>query len=386
MTFPFPNLTINFGHETINAIPTSAYHITDIPLTTRLVVLYNLIYTNTHTGENINSIIPYYISDGHTNNFRANMLFPFICINDPTNPSSGCAKNTLITRGLLYKYNVIKNLNSEFIYRWINDSIVTNYGDDGRDFLSNILPGSSKMYSEGVSSVLLRIENLLDFFIALFSERIINVYPLEQYRPNIRDLPDPFNFGKNTCGRNETRELIHIYDFYRSQLLVFLRDYFNKFVMEYKIIAYEFRELPLTPITLEEFNNIPQVKICTFPIDPETLTLINDAHRENTQNYIEISNKLIGMIRPMITLHTDRETFFTIFKDVPPEHRDQFITNYAKFFHKFSFFIKDSEIMPHTALDRIIAGWGASCQNGGYHEKYIKYKLKYLNLKNTSIN
>jgi hypothetical protein len=250
----FPNITINIGPEIINAIPLRAYSITDIPF--RYVVLYNLKHINRNSGVITDSFIPYYISDGQTNNFRANMLFPFICINERSNPITGCATSDSIP-GLLYKYSAIRNLNSEFVTTWINGNIRTNYGPRAEIFFDEMSRNSIDGRI-GISSVLQRIENLLDFFISIFSERVVNEYPNETYRPNITVPATPFDFTKNTRGQRESRENLDIYDYYRSQILVFLRDYYRKFVIEYKIITNIYTELAFIPITAAEFNNLPE--------------------------------------------------------------------------------------------------------------------------------
>jgi len=379
MTFPFPNLTITFGTATINASPISAYHIND--QWSRYVVLYNLSYRN--ELEKINSIVPYYISDGLTNNFRANMLYPFICVNELDNRDSGCATNHTAAHGLLFKYAVIKNLNSRYIYTWINNQIKERFGQRGIDFLKHELPTCSRDYTEGVSSVLLRIENLLDFFIAMCSERIMNNYPILSYRPY---EPDPFNYAINSLGRNETHEYIDIYDYYRQGLLVSLKDFYKKFVDDYKFIVSFYLNLEFKPITTEEFNNLPEVKICRGR-DDEVDDKIYFEQRNNTQNYINISNCLVDMIKPMLNFHTkDDAEFFRRFNHVQADQQVKFREQYCEFFGIFfkEFIIPAKIIYPPPSLDTNVRGWGASCASAKkvrYYDKYIKYKLKYLALK-----
>ena len=167
LTFNFPKLIINFNNKQIIALPVNAFKIID--LFDRIIVLYKFTYYDYLSREYIESTIPYYLSDGQTNNFRANMLFPFICINDPDNLKSGCAVNDIEPRGLVYKYHAIQNLNLNIVRDWINSEIIKEFGKDkGSNFINIILEESSKSkgvsHRIGVSSVLPRIENLLDFF------------------------------------------------------------------------------------------------------------------------------------------------------------------------------------------------------------------------------
>jgi hypothetical protein len=150
------------------------------------------------------------------------MLYPFICVNEPDQRDSGCATRQDAPRGLLFKYGVIKNLDSTLIYEGINNKIVERFNTKGVDFLKYELPICSRGYTEGVSSVLLRIENLLDFFIAICSKRIMNKCPIDSYRPN---PTHPFNFAENKPGINETHEYIDIYNYYRQLLLESLNDF-----------------------------------------------------------------------------------------------------------------------------------------------------------------
>jgi hypothetical protein len=316
------------------------------------------------------SIIPYYLSDGQTNNFRANMLFPFICINDPQNLNSGCAVNDIGTKGFVYKYYVIQNLDLNRIKDWINSEIIKTYGQRGHDFINIKLKESSENNTIGVSSVLPRIENLLDFLLAISSERIINKYPIEEYRPNIRHPPNSFDFKFNTRGMKENKEDIDIYDFYRDRLLFFFNEYYNKFMKDYKFINILTNKFPLHPITLNDFNNIYVVKIC----NSETKQ-INPLHRQNTDNYINISNKLLEIIKPMITFHENYD-FWKKFNDVPLEETHVFIEKYKYFFGIFNSLIKEPVIIKNPSLDNNIIGWNAKCK-----KKYLKYKLKYLSLK-----
>jgi hypothetical protein len=356
-----PNLNITIDNNIISAIPYQSYLLTDLS-PPRLVVLYKLSYFNSTTGETITSIIPYYISDGQTNNFRANMLFPFICVNEAV-PGSGCP-SIKTNRGLLFKYHAVKNFDIHAYDKYIIDEIkkIPN-----GSIIDDILKKSSMNNSIGVSSVFRRLTNILDFFIAFCSERIATEYPIEQYRPNLNNPSDALNFTMNTYGRNEQKEYIEYYDKYRSLILMILQDNYNKFVKEFKIINNVFTPLSFKTISLKDFNNLPEIKLCTH--ESESIRSI----QLNYYNYTLISIKLGEMIQSICDLHTKPEFFLTYYNSVNEIHQPNFIASYAKFFN----FIKRFLHLPKSRkLEQNIDDWNAKCYN-----KYLKYKSKYLKLK-----
>ena len=184
MKFKFPLLKIIVLNETIVLKPFKFYKV-KYEKQSRLVILYNMTYTN--DKETLKSIIPYYISDGATNNFRANMLYPFICIQD-LSQTEDCPQE-IITKymtGLVFKYRTIKNINFDMVEKEIDNKLKEKFGSKiyYQFIISNYEITKGREYSVGVKSVLSRLENLLDFMLAISSERIINDYPIEQYRPN----------------------------------------------------------------------------------------------------------------------------------------------------------------------------------------------------------
>jgi hypothetical protein len=61
---------------TFTFMPTIAYELLDTPGHRKIIITYSLIYKNKKTQEGKKSEINYFLSDGHTNMFRANILFP----------------------------------------------------------------------------------------------------------------------------------------------------------------------------------------------------------------------------------------------------------------------------------------------------------------------
>ena len=75
-----------------------------------IVIMYSIIFT--HGNEIIKAEIPYYISDGHTNHLRANMIFPFICFNNKDRDIfPNCFDVPRYEENLLVKLLTFSNLN-----------------------------------------------------------------------------------------------------------------------------------------------------------------------------------------------------------------------------------------------------------------------------------
>ena len=76
------------------------------------------------TKETLSTTIPYYISDGHTNHLRANMLFPFMSYNMEVNQNSPYVRGR---EGLLFKYNIGQNINTNSIEEWVRLEFIKFY-------------------------------------------------------------------------------------------------------------------------------------------------------------------------------------------------------------------------------------------------------------------
>jgi len=111
---------------------------------TYIVIIYLLILLDKRTHRTVEAIIPYYLSDGSTNDLRANLIFPFVCFNEQNPNILNCPYNRNYHKGTLYKYLVGRNLD-----------------------LSKVIHPST-ISTMGINSVLSRIENLLDLIICLF--------------------------------------------------------------------------------------------------------------------------------------------------------------------------------------------------------------------------
>ena len=235
-------------HETleyttfIELVPTK-YYICNTPIKSEVrAVLYTLSCVKTNnidlTTTTEETEIFYYISDGYTNGLRANILYPFWCLNDKTGLGKDCPFTTgIISDWGLFKLAIFKNLDLKIIDKVVFDKTVEHFKeiiknmDMGmlveeypalRQFYKppiNTLNGLLKIYPDkkrivniivdklvknelqslsdsgnyrgqihtidssnpsmdfmtvGIRSVLRRVQNMLDFLIAFINENITN--------------------------------------------------------------------------------------------------------------------------------------------------------------------------------------------------------------------
>ncbi len=146
----------------------------------RLAVIYKLTLIDyqlpdTDVNHRIESYTTYYISDAKTNNFRANLLLPFLCIKDETVEShltttrndTSCLLSSIsdnYKRGLLYKVSACDHLNFNNIHRRMEQ-----IQDADNLQLSTRLKSNLNV---GIMSVLPRMNNIVDFLLALTSKKL----------------------------------------------------------------------------------------------------------------------------------------------------------------------------------------------------------------------
>lgn len=120
-------INYSYNNETMIATPTAVYKVDDDGIRYFIVVIYKITYTA--STEVIIAHVPYYLSDGHTNKFRAGMLFPLICFNDTNTVPPVCPMDKNRSTGLMFKYDVITNMNFNGANKWIEDTITKTYPD-----------------------------------------------------------------------------------------------------------------------------------------------------------------------------------------------------------------------------------------------------------------
>ena len=171
---------IMFTHEnhTFKMTPKSCYRMKDSKI---IVIMYLIQYIN--RVERINKIaeIPYYVSDGHTNEFRANMLFPFLCFTDKDSPNPVCPnalRKDLAKHGLM-KLNLLRTIDTISISKKINELFVEKfeqrYPKKGYMYLNYIIN------QQRLDTIFGRLGNVLDLVVAITSP------VLNEYDPSFTD-------------------------------------------------------------------------------------------------------------------------------------------------------------------------------------------------------
>ena len=182
MSMSFSKILI--GSDTKGVIemePVAFYEITDHSV--KYVVMYRLRFISSSTGskiESIESLIPYYVSDGATNKLRANMLYPFMCYSSISHADS-CPYN-IDRKGdqshfpVLLKYNILDNLNIDALESELFATFSTLFPDLPLEIAALgekiRIPLNKNDRGHDLISVLQRITNLADFLICISSDSI----------------------------------------------------------------------------------------------------------------------------------------------------------------------------------------------------------------------
>lgn len=180
-SFPttYKKINITYHHYQFEMTPCELIHTSDID---NVIIIYYIKMTNTRENINMTAKIPYYLSDGYTNYFKANLILPFICFNDNNRYIDGAVGYSKTTIGdCLYVHD---NTNNKMIVKLnqYNCSInmkgitenaypfyinVHSMGDHKAISYSDYLTTINKYATtrEGLKSVLVRMQNLVDFYI-----------------------------------------------------------------------------------------------------------------------------------------------------------------------------------------------------------------------------
>jgi hypothetical protein len=356
----FPKIISTVGTETVLLEPITANKIYARSRFIYVVVYYRITYTNTSTGENIETIITYYLSNGYTNKFRANMLFPFYNFSKiETNSCPSCEQ-----QGLLLKISLVTNIDTTDFnnnlqhqaYKKIISSFpVTNEEEYKmvKHRTNGILKNAvlrSENFRVDVLSVLPRIKNLLDYLIAVNSDML---HAVDLNNRNFRPVSGDEMYNPSIV--NDTRHypdgrLIYLEDDVLRGILIDSLRHQLKNLMSLELFRVEFIELSLTDISDIDFND--ERALCVH-------RTISSVKLEEFDKYITVSQKIHSMFLNKLSYLKES-----------PAHDE-----YKKFIEAY---IKTLEITPSiNTVERNLSGWGATCK-----QKYIKYKKKYLMLKN----
>ena len=217
--------------------PIGIQFLTDVNI---LIILYNLQY------KNIQTIIPYYVSNGHTNELRANLVFPFLCVSVFNEYPTCPIKISKSKKHLLVKYQIIENVNLDPIETYMNEKF--------KDYKDQLKIRYDKNLSGGLDTVITRLKNIIDFIICVC---YINLKrDPKKYRPVF--IP---KHELNMDYIEDDSELT-IKDEFRQELIKYLKDFYTNFIkLDFiKINEYTMEKYDLST---NDFNEQPFIRVCS---------------------------------------------------------------------------------------------------------------------------
>jgi hypothetical protein len=347
----YKKITVNLYNEQITLTPINLFLVSDPRITDSKVVIYQIDYVELTSGKTASAIIPYYISDGHTNNLRANMLYPFMSYNMNGNLNSPYLAGN---DGLLFKYNIGTNIDTNSIETWVRSEFVNFYnthGHNGQAVLQSLDAGGQN-HRVGVTSVLRRLTNLLDYLISILSPAVLTfrTRDIRCYRPIFDPAQQANKYNMELCDLSSPA---NEHDLYKEKILIALRDQIDHLI-RYRLFTTEDIALVETPISRVNFNNT--ISICT-----------NAAYNQNVSNYVNISVKLHRNIKAYVTQLL--QTPIALVQQSLPGIVDG---SFIPFYTSFNRLLNDNTILrspsPETALEGTIRVWGAVCRQLGSGE------------------
>ena len=218
----------------------------------------------------LEAIIPYYVSNGKTNELRANMLFPFMNFNEreklvPSCPSS--FSHVLSFNGLL-KYNIIKNMDSTLL-----DLNILRKCNFTKEEMASLSP-------QGIKTIFRRINNILDFIIGCFTPMILEFDEtrIDCYFP--QSIPNEYN--PDSC---IVKPYFPATNTYRRILLLELQELSHKLFKDIHLSAVQL-SMPIQEMRRDSFN--------------QSLNICHTDYQSNVRNYRMISDLLAFFIKPFL--------------------------------------------------------------------------------------
>jgi len=263
MEYSFYSFVLENDNAIIRITPVEFFN---VDFAVRYIILYKLIVIDKKNPiYNTESIIPYYISNGQTNKLRANMLYPFMCYSDWNNqgicPYYSSHEKKIMNKDrlpILLKYQLYPNYKYIQLENLIVEDFITMKGLENEDKQRKIvsyLEKTSNDLSRGLTSVLPRLRNFLDFIMCIVNENIINfnkdTMNIRCFRPLLdRNTPDYIDM--TNC--NITPEELNYEDDYRYVLLTILCRYSNT-ILNYRVFDHiDHISMIAKPISVKDFN------------------------------------------------------------------------------------------------------------------------------------
>jgi hypothetical protein len=304
ITEDYNKITLNLYDEIITLTPSKLYWVADEDIPNHYnqdikymvkIVVYNITYTDKNNITK-SAVIPYYVSDGYTNQLRVNMLYPFMSFNIYNNVNSPYVDLSLkptpkyTKSGLIFKYQIGRNID----YNEILENIKT-------EFLKNNKQADlDKVYSDenGLKTIFERLANFLDYVIGLSSckisdtdtdDDVISYRPLTDHiksytLPN--DTDDRKKFDMKCINTPLLQTSLTAEDNYRKCIIPEIRKS-RECLNNSKLFKIESITLDINECTRTNFNDT--MEIC-----------IDKRYNININNYVDISIKFHHNIRKYI--------------------------------------------------------------------------------------
>lgn len=301
--------------------------------------------------------IPYYLSDGQTNHFRLNLLFPYMCIVNNTRTCPLLLDTNKYNPGLLLKYGDVCNFKIRDFHNDISTQVFSNtdticdttYKENCAKKNDDLCDNVYKCEKYGVNSVLARMCNILDFILAISSYYIPANYDekdVVKTYPNYDDTFDKFDIQNDNYDINEET----FYNKNKNLGVVYLYDQaYRKFLMEFLIKSKN--------ILINNNNNPIQVKYETIIIDNTT----------NTIDPIQTINNFINKICDNDLVSRDANVNHSTYKFIS-YHMAEMLQQDVRLdkFYKDKIELKPIE---KPTLGDLVTGWNTTCDYTNPHVK-----------------
>lgn len=416
----FPKIQIKFSENNIYKFTPTQYHTIDKGTGDLYpIVIYELMHIQQENT--IKCYIPYYLSDGQTNGIRGDFIFPFMCFQNKDSIECPRKQNIDETRTRMIKYSLCKNLNLSQENLNILESLGSKYKGLANHY--------TNITDVGLGSFLYRLENLLDFILCVISSNKLKSYESGEM-DEIDFIPyysnklsnDNLEKFKNNSDPSKS-EYEHDYEYYKHWLnniyipekdskYIFNRQkMFELFSRNSNVLHSEYR------VKIIKLLNIIRNNIST--IFREQLTIENnylDIYKFNIMTILDF-NKIINVCVNS-TINKNIADNFNIYKSISTDLYIDFIKKSNLGDLKK---ILVSNKCKSDSIEHIITKkWKSTCSSniynkldsenkrksdnsrnadyikendtikkqkvGGHYNKYLKYKQKYLLLKNNQSN
>jgi hypothetical protein len=259
--FPLYEIMVSAHPYEFTITPIKLYKCTS-NISINYVVMMEIIMYDMGTGKKLDTAtIPYYVSDGFTNDLHANLLFPFVCTS--MKDDYACPYTPKFNDGVIIKYYTIDCLYSEQMYntvsRRVRDSEEFQKMDEGESRRQLETYKEHTNWSVGISSILGRLGNILDFILCCLNKNILffNDQIASATRPNKKlglMTTDKFLM---TAVENPIIDVPYIY---RKYMCIYLKEKIMEILHHNDIKINNVDTLPYIEMTAYEFNKM--INVC----------------------------------------------------------------------------------------------------------------------------